>query len=202
MNGFLIGFSTFFNNLQSFGNCWSSTTLDSCFRPVRLVHHSTFSCAVVHFGSCILEWANVDWTTMSSLRQCFAATAFRGTAAVAVGSRLGWDIGVVPRMKVERIGQVSIKWCILTGSHGLVVWYFALMCLMCMLHAHFLSPLGSQSLLPVAYRQLQVRVCCKGVHHNRNLRVGAPLGGHRTVEVWLHLFTSSLHICWSEILKL
>ena len=22
--------------------------------------------------------------------------------------------------------------------------------------------------------QLQVRVCCKGVHHNRNLRVGAP----------------------------
>lgn len=133
MNGVLIGFSTFFNNLQSFGNCWSSTTVDSYFRPVRLVHHSTFSCAVVHFGSCILEWANVDWTTMSSLRQCFAATAFRGTAAVAVGSRLGWDIGVVPRMKVERIGQVSIKWCILTGSHGLVVWYFALMYLMCML---------------------------------------------------------------------
>ena len=45
----------------------------------------------------------------------------------------------------------------------------------------------------------QVRVCCKGVHHNRNLRVGAPHGVTGPLK-WLHLFTSS-H-CWSEILKL
>lgn len=202
MNGVLIGFSSFFDNLQSFGNCWSSTTLDSYFRHVRLVHHSIY----------LLLCGCSFWVLYPRVGQCglhndvFDSAVFRSNGVSWYSSRCCWfstwmrhwcgtqDEGWKNWASFDQMAYTyRVAW---TGR-------LAFCTHVPHVHAHFFSRLGSQSVLPVPYPgQLQVRVCCKGVHHNRNLRVGAPHRGHRAVEVWLHLFTSSLHICWSEILKL